>query len=322
MRNKLIWLLSLGVSLMVFACNNEDDPVASDNLGIVDLFSPGEDADLQVKNIYANYGLWVRTHFDDINELSNAIIYEDQMVSRFGATNLATENISQVYAYSETLLGNVSVDFCKKYFPLEFFFVETCGRSFWSYDILSIGRSRLVICWPNQMAGCIPVTDPENHYYQDSVLTTGVWNKLAPMITARMDENLLPDFIAAGKMYDGGKAYDNIYQEYRKDEDKEKYERSMMELARDGGFVSGSGSKDFRSDLSEWFRLLVMESYDNIKRDYLDNSPLRAKKYEVFVKWLKDNYNWDIQVAGNKYRAEHDAYKATLPPVPDDEEEE
>ena len=319
MKNKWISLAAAGILLLLAACNNEDDPVASEDLGIVDMFSPGADADQEVKDIYNKYGVWVRTHFDDIDELANAIIAEDQMVSMRGATNIQEQYIPETYAYTQTLLGNVSVDFVKQYFPLEFFYVETCGASFWTYDLLSIGRSRLVICWPNQMEGCIPVTDPVNHYYQDSVLTVNVWNRLVNMVTLRMNEDLLPEFGAAGKMYDGGEASDNIYQQYQQDGDEEKYNQSMQELADGGGFISGDGSSDFRSDIGEWLQLLVTESYDNIKRTYLDNNSMRAQKYEILVNWLKDNFDWDIQAAGNKFRAEYDAYKATLPPPDPDE---
>ena len=55
-----------------------------------------------------------------------------------------------------------------------------------------------------------------------------------------------------------------------------------------------------------------MESYENIKKDYLDNSKSRALKYAIIIKYFKE-YGWDIQVSGNKYRTEFDKYKATLP---------
>lgn len=319
MKTKWIKLACIGLACFATACSKEDDPVASEDLGIVDMFSPGEDADQEVKDIYNEYGVWIRTHFDDINELSNAIIAESQMVSMYGATNLQEECIPETYAYSKTLLSNVSVDFVKQYFPLELFYVETCGSSYWTYDLLSIGRSRLIICWPNQMEGCIPVTDPENHYYQDSVLTTNVWNYLVDMITLRMDENLLPEFGAAGKMYDGGEAADNIDNEYYADGDEEKWNTSMQELADGGGFITGYGSRDFRTDIGEWIQLLVTESYDNIKRTYLDNNSMRAQKYEILVTWLKENFDWDIQACGNEFREKYDAYKATLPPPDPDE---
>lgn len=67
-----------------------------------------------------------------------------------------------------------------------------------------------------------------------------------------------------------------------------------------------------RGDFSEWLRLLVMESYENIKKDYLDNSKPRALKYEILIKYFKE-YGWDIQAAGNKYRTEFNKYKASLP---------
>ena len=93
MKNKWISLAAAGILLLLAACNNEDDPVASEDLGIVDMFSPGADADQEVKDIYNKYGVWVRTHFDDIDELANAIIAEDQMVSMRGATNIQEQYI-------------------------------------------------------------------------------------------------------------------------------------------------------------------------------------------------------------------------------------
>ena len=74
----------------------------------------------------------------------------------------------------------------------------------------------------------------------------------------------------------------------------------------------GGSSRSFEGDFSEWLRLLVMESYENIKKDYLDNSKPRALKYEILIKYFKE-YGWDIQAAGNKYRTEFNKYKASLP---------
>ena len=64
-----------------------------------------------------------------------------------------------------------------------------------------------------------------------------------------------------------------------------------------------------------------MESYDNIKKDYLDKSIARTAKYKVIVECFK-KYDWDIQAAGNKFRQKYNEYKATLPPPVEDDEEE
>ena len=91
-----------------------------------------------------------------------------------------------------------------------------------------------------------------------------------------------------------------------------KYKNAVAELCRNGGYITGGSSRSFEGDFSEWLRLLVMESYENIKKDYLDNSKSRALKYEIITKYFKE-YGWDIQAAGNKYRTEFDKYKASLP---------
>ena len=319
MNTKWINLACIGLMFFTVACNNEDDPIASENLGIVDMFSPGEDADQEVKDMYNKYGVWVRTSANSTEELGNAIIAENgNMLARGSFENLDETCKSEVYAYMETLLSHVSPEFAKTYLPQDFFFLKSC-RDYMDQNFLQIGRNRLIICWPNQMEGCIPVTDPDKHYYQDSVLTTAIWNRLVNMITLRMEENLLPDFIAAGKMYDGGEASDAIDDQYNEDLDEEKWEASMKELADGGGFISGYGSASFRTDFGEWIVLLLTESYENIQHLYLDNNAMRTAKYEILTSWLKDNFDWDIQAAGNKFRAEYDAYKATLPPPAPDE---
>ena len=91
-----------------------------------------------------------------------------------------------------------------------------------------------------------------------------------------------------------------------------KYKNAVAELCRNGGYITGGSSRSFEGDFSEWLRLLVMESYENIKKDYLDNSKPRALKYEILIKYFKE-YGWDIQAAGNKYRTEFNKYKASLP---------
>ncbi len=91
------------------------------------------------------------------------------------------------------------------------------------------------------------------------------------MIAQRFDEPI-KEFVLAGKAYDNGEAYDNIREQYQKDGDEEKYDKAIDELCKNGGFLSGAGSGKFTTDFGDWLSLLVMESYDNIKKDYLDNS--------------------------------------------------
>ena len=97
------------------------------------------------------------------------------------------------------------------------------------------------------------------------------------------------------------KAFDKIMADYYKDYDAAKKDAALDELARAGGYITGSASRNFDSDFGEWLKLLATESYTNIKAKYLDNSPSRAQKYEILIKYFKD-YGWDIQATGNKYR--------------------
>ncbi len=301
------------------ACTKEEHPVASEDLGIPAMFAPKENEDARVKQIYNDYGLWVRMDFTDPKEITNGILYND-VNNRFGATMIDDGDRESAIIYAQTLMSNVSEEFSKAYFPLDFFFVKTYNGSWWAADYQRIGRSRFVLCWPNQMNGAVEITDASKHYYQDSVVTRVVWDNFGAMIAARFDAPL-EEFAKAGRAYDKGEAFDNIRDQYDADKDEEKYNAAITELCQTGGFITASGAASFENDFAAWLRLLVMESYENIKRDYLDNSAPRLAKYRILIDFFK-SYNWDIQAAGNKYRAEYDAYKATLPPVPDEGEEE
>ena len=93
----------------------------------------------------------------------------------------------------------------------------------------ALGRSRLILMWPNTTDGAIPVTDPVNHYYQDSVLASEVWRKLGSMIVARMEEPL-KEFVVGGKAYDDGEAYENMTR--TKKRGKKKIRMRMMKMRR------------------------------------------------------------------------------------------
>jgi hypothetical protein len=302
--------LTIIAAILAGGCNKESHPVASENLGIIEMFTPGADADQEVRQIFNDYGVWVRTHFASVQEITNAILEVDAIVRRYGVENLDSTRINEVYQYSSALLSNVSKEFTKTFFPLEIFYVKTYGASYWIYPLKLLGRSRLIISWPNDPTNTDPVADPANYYYQDSVLANGIWRLIASSVTARVEEPIA-EFVAAGKAYDNGKAYDQILNAYYADYDVAKYEAAIEELTNTGGYLSGSGSRDFRTDFADWIRLLATESYENIKRDYLDNSKARANKYEVVVNFAR-RYQWDIQAAGNKFRQQYNAYKASL----------
>jgi len=319
--NSIFKIMVVLATFNLVSCSDEDDLKPSENLGIPEMFSPGADADPRVKKMYNDYGFWVRMDFTDWKEVTNAYLYED-VNNRWGATMIDDTCRENAIIFSETLLSNVSPEFAKAYFPLELFFVKTYSGSWWAADYQRLGRSRFVLCWPNQMEGALPVTKEANpdYYYQDSLITGLVWSNFGAMIAQRFDEPI-KEFASAGKAYDKGEAIDNIEDQYDKDEDEEKYNKAVEELCKNGGFLSGRGSASFETDFGDWLSLLVMESYENIKKDYLDNSIARAAKYKVIVEFFK-KYNWDIQAAGNKFRQKYNEYKATLPPPAEDEEVE
>ena len=319
--NGIFKIMVMLATFSLVSCSDEDDLKPSESLGIPEMFSPAADADARVKEMYNDYGLWVRMDFTDWHEVTNAYLYED-VNNRMGATMIDDTCRENAIIFSQTLLSNVSKEFAKAYFPLELFFVKTYNGSWWAADYAQLGRSRFVLCWPNQMEGALPVTKEANpdYYYQDSLISGLIWKNFGTMIAQRFDEPI-KEFVLAGKAYDNGEAYDNIREQYQKDGDEEKYDKAIDELCKNGGFLSGAGSGKFTTDFGDWLSLLVMEAYDNIKKDYLDNSIARTAKYKVIVEFFK-KYNWDIQAAGNKFRQKYNEYKATLPPPVEDDEEE
>lgn len=320
---KISNILGMGLffsALAIGGCSDEADLKPSDDLGIPAMFSPSADADARVKEMFNDYGLWVRMDFKNSKEVTNAYLYED-VNNRYGATMIDDTCRESAIAYSQTLLSNVSKEFANAYFPLELFFVKTYNGSYWAQNYQQLGRSRFVLCWPNKMKGALPITKAANPdlYYQDSVITNVVWSSFGSMIAYRFDEPI-KEFVLAGKAYDNGEAYDKIRSQYEKDNDEERYRKAVNELCINGGFLSGNGAGKFESDFADWIKLLVLESYDQIQKDYLDNSTARAAKYKIIVEFFK-KYNWDIQAAGNKYRQKYNEYKATLPPPPPAEED-
>ncbi|MDR1414803.1 MAG: hypothetical protein LBI96_03245 [Odoribacteraceae bacterium] len=288
------------------ACSKETAPEASEHLGIIEMFSPGEDAAPAVHDIFERYGIWTRTYFSSIQEITNAILEVDALVRNFGAENLDPSRENEVFLYTSALLSNVSPEFTKKFFPLEIFYVKTYGARFWIYPLKILGRGRIIISWPqSEVPEDEPLVDPANHYYRDSTLAVGVWRLIATSITHRLEE-APAGFVAAGKAHDNGEIYERILDDYYATDDNVKYNADIAEMTANGGYITGNGSRDFRADLDDWIRLLATESYDNIKRDYLDNSKARAAKYQTVVDFAMQN-GWDIQAAGNLYRQRHDA---------------
>ncbi|NQX37529.1 hypothetical protein SAMN05421820_103484 [Pedobacter steynii] len=304
LKNKYVIAFSLAV--LLWSCKKEEALIPSEGLKIENMFSPPADADPAVKELYQSYNVWMRMDFKDWKEVTNAILDNDPF-NRFGVEKIADQERSAAILYTKALMSGVAPKYAKSFFPLELFFVKSYGRGYFAENIKRIGRSRLVICWPNKMTDALPVLNPDRHYYQDSVLSNAIWAQLSSMITLRIPAPVKA-FADAGKAYDNGAAVDKIRKEYDKDRDVEKRDAAYELLAMTGGFIEASGSSSFENDFSSWLRLLALESKENIKRKYLDNSPARAKKYEAFVAYLQSE-GWDIQAMGNTYREKLDAYK-------------
>lgn len=296
---KPIYVSLFALAVCGMGCSKEAQPDFTPEPGIEQQFTPPADAPAEIKDMYNRYGVWARMDFKDWKEVTNGVLATDPN-NRWGATKVDTDQRPVVTTYTQALLSNVSEKFAKRYFPLELFFVKTYSLPLFGENIKVLGRSRLIICWPNQMYGTLPVTDPVNHYYQDSVLARTIWGYLGNMSALRFDAPIT-EFVLAGKAYDNGAARELVFKQYEKDRDIEARDKAMDQIALNGGFITSLGSTSFDNDFGEWMRLLVTESYDNIKAQYLDNSPARARKYEVIIRFFK-SYDWDIQAAGNKYR--------------------
>lgn len=153
--NGIFKIMVMLATFSLVSCSDEDDLKPSESLGIPEMFSPAADADARVKEMYNDYGLWVRMDFTDWHEVTNAYLYED-VNNRMGATMIDDTCRENAIIFSQTLLSNVSKEFAKAYFPLELFFVKTYNGSWWAADYAQLGRSRFVLCWPNQMEGALP----------------------------------------------------------------------------------------------------------------------------------------------------------------------
>lgn len=160
MKSGNIYLLLTTLVLFLSGCDKESKLSPTENLGLVDMFSPDENADPRVKAMYNDYGVWVRTHFNSIDELTNAILAQDAFVAIRGAENLEEEKIPEVLNYSEALLSNVSKEYANAFFPLEFFYVKQYGSLYWIYPVQALGRSRLILMWPNTTEGAHPGDRP------------------------------------------------------------------------------------------------------------------------------------------------------------------
>ena len=102
MKSGNIYLLLTTLVFFLSGCDKESKLSPTENLGLVDMFSPDENADPRVKAMYNDYGVWVRTHFNSIDELTNAILAQDAFVAIRGAENMEEEKIPYYEITGET----------------------------------------------------------------------------------------------------------------------------------------------------------------------------------------------------------------------------
>lgn len=297
----------LATTAFLASCSKEARIAPTEEFGFEERFSPKEDELPKVKEMYKQYDLWLRLAFKDPKEVTNSILAKDES-NRYGATAMDEHMKPSAIMFVDTLLHNVSKEFVQKIFPKEFFFVKTYNGSFWKQDIFVLGRNRLIVCWPNERSKTQPITIPETHYYQDSVLTRMVWGSLSGMLTQRLGEKI-PEFEKVGMSYDNGKSVDDIRAKYPSKDDEDQMNKELDLFAAENGFISASGSRSYESDLGQWFSLITTESFDNIQSKYLDNSQKRTEKYRIFTEYLLTKYNWDIQASGDKYREKLNSFQ-------------
>ncbi|MDR2284701.1 MAG: hypothetical protein LBE37_15915 [Sphingobacterium sp.] len=306
---KIFSICLLGTLLFANACKKDDKINGSEEFGFEERFSPKESELPEIKDMFKTYNVWLRLNFKNSKEVMNAILMQDQN-NRFGATPIDEAMKPSAIMFMDTLLHNVSTEYVQKVFPREFFFVKTYNGSYWEENIKALGRTRLIVCWPNKVKDAQPITVPETHYYQDSVVTRMVWSNLSGMLVQRMEEEI-PEFEAAGLPYDNGKIMDEISKNFPGNsvEEIEIRDAELAKMTAERGYVSAWGSRSYDNDLAQWLNLLVLESFDNIKKNYLDNSPKRAEKYRILTEYLKKEYNWDIQASGDKYREKLNSFQ-------------
>ena len=311
-------LVLLNISLN--GCTKKEAELSpSENLGFEQQFKPQVDANPIEKALFEEYNVWVRMDFKDSREVYNSYLGQDVNNARFPAVKVDADQRQSAYIYLQTLLSNVSKDYAIQVMPNEVFFIKTYGHPAWGLNFNVVGRNRLAFVWPNQTYGAQPIVDVEKHYYRDSALTREVWNNLSKMIGDRIPEEI-PGFEQVGKPYDSGDAFNKIRDQFFIDKDYDKRDSGWKALADQGGYLDAYSSFSFKDEYAAFLKLLLLESYENINSDYLEGNPMRRQKYDLFVKYFKDNYNWDIQASGNKYRALLDSFPKPEPePEPEQE---
>lgn len=292
------YILIIGIVSLFLSCSKEEILTSSDKFGIVEIFEPGSDAPQVVKDLFRQYGVWVRMDWKDDATVKNAFLSKD-LYNRYPVLKVDADKQASAYTYITVFLNQVPAGFVKKNFPLEIFVVKKYGYPWSPSSIQSFGRSRLLINWPNTTYKALPeVKEPLYHFYQDTVLASAMWGQMAGILAQRVEP--IKSFITVGTPYDEGEAIDKIYDDYYTDYDNDKKDRRLKELADAGGFIEGSGSRSFRSDLGQWIAEIATSSYQEMNDKYLKGSLKHQLKYEAVVEYFKTQ-GWDIQATGNNF---------------------
>lgn len=306
MKQNFSYLLTLAFfSLCFISCEKEDEIVPTEDIAIEQLFKPSADAHYMEDSLYNKFNVWVRTSFEKETDVTNSPLYKNISIKTI--LKVDDEYLESAYKYYSTLLENLPPSFCKLYLPSEIFVVKEASGGYGPELNTNIGRSRFLTMWPNSHPRVwwiereeIDLNDYDNHYYKDKGLASDVWSKLVEISGQLLEYSK--------EVEDAGWSYSKIY--------REEYlalpwnERAPLraKIEDEGGFIYWSGSLSFKSDISGWMKLIVLNSYETIKSQHLDKSEAKAKKYEAVIKYFND-LGWDIQATGNKYEELNKLYR-------------
>lgn len=292
------YLLIIGIALLFVACKKEDTLSPSDKFGLIELFEPGSDTPQVVKDLFSQYGVWVRMDWTNDDIVKNAYLGQD-LYNSYPVLKVDADKQASAYTYITTFLNQAPAAFVRKNFPLDIFIVKTYGNPEYPMSIMLLGRSRLLFDWPNSTYNALAIVkEPQYHFYQDTILAQELWDKMATVIAQKIEP--IKDFITVGTPYDNGTALRKIYDDYYIDYDYEKMQQRLEELANAGGFIDGSGSRSFKTDIAQWITQIAISSYQEIYDKYLKNSLKHQLKYKAVIDYF-NTQGWDIQATGNNF---------------------
>ena len=294
----LFALLLLGM----MSCSKTEHISPTEDLKFQELFEPAADAHPREKYLFEKYHIWIRMDFKDSREVYNSYLGQDVNNSRFPPAKVDDDKRSSAYNYMDSLLANLSPAFIQELMPNEIFFVKSYGHPLWGYQFNIISRTRLAFVWPNATYNALPQIDETNHYYRDTVFTREVWRQLADIIGQRLPEEI-PGFEQIGKPYDAGTAFNKIRDQYFIDYDLNKRNQDWQKLADQGGYLDPYSSVSFKAEYAAFLKLILLESAENIQKNYIRGNKMKQQKYELFLKYYQDRYKWDVQASGNRFRS-------------------